>query len=578
MAKQSMKSVSAILFYLCVVSSLAATARAELIISDFNSSPIGSGNPRDNWFGFGAGSADFGITVDGSIGRGAYHVVDWASSTWGVGEISLVAVDVSAEDRVTLDARIVDLGGLTGTPLIRFALDMPGGSEYSTPSVPLSGSYQTYSFDFTDLLLTIGGEPLDLSAGKPKLVFDKNGQTGLGQIDFDEIVARPAASATFNLTPVALYAPWDGDAVRAMWLYSFPDSLRVDDAVAAQAVLDFAASEGVNRIYFSAYEIWGLGSNQLKDNLRTFIQTAHASGIRVEASICSFTLQQFPSIVQSLIDSILAIHDATPADMTDDFDAIHYDVEFWVDASWTGTEAQRQQIARDYFDNVLVNARNHLDANGGGAITLSVDLSAHFDTPGMLPAAFFYNGTTQFFLEHVLDLVDDVILMSYLDTPGGLFTITVPELDMAVGKGRMIQLAVDVEPVPPEVPINSFADNFTPTPYSAMTKAIQDLHAALTPERLGALEGFSIFHYDGYRNHTPPVRSFADLDGDEDIDVDDFDDFAGFMNGPDMPVSGIALDADLQADGSVDLKDFAQFQICFTGPGMGPPADSTCNR
>ncbi|MCK4342956.1 MAG: hypothetical protein KAY37_14680, partial [Phycisphaerae bacterium] len=58
----------------------------------------------------------------------------------------------------------------------------------------------------------------------------------------------------------------------------------------------------------------------------------------------------------------------------------------------------------------------------------------------------------------------------------------------------------------------------------------------------------------------------GDLDRDGDVDLDDFNIFAGCMNGPEITFPGGCDDADLDGDADVDLADFAVFQTLFTGP------------
>ncbi|HNQ23967.1 MAG TPA: VCBS repeat-containing protein [Phycisphaerae bacterium] len=68
----------------------------------------------------------------------------------------------------------------------------------------------------------------------------------------------------------------------------------------------------------------------------------------------------------------------------------------------------------------------------------------------------------------------------------------------------------------------------------------------------------------------PPVVP-GDLDGDEDVDADDFAIFAMCLAGPQVSTPPPGCDgsdfarADLDADTDVDLKDFAGFELVFTG-------------
>ena len=557
-----------------VLVAAAVPAGADQVIENFNSAPVGSYNPRANWSAFGAGTIDRGVIADGSVGNGAFHTVDWGSSTWGIGDIATNVVDLSGFVAVRVDARMVGLSGHTGTPKLRFALDLPGGTEFSSASVTLGSAYQTYEFDLATLTRTAGSGSLDLASGTPKLIAEKNGQTGSARFDFDEIIAVFGGGAGYTLTPVSLRPPPDGDAVRAMWFYA---GSTFESQAASQAVLDFCAREGVNRIYCGAYGVWALGSDEAKANLRTFISACHASGIRIEALLDGTDWQDHPALVRLRIDQVLALHEATPGDATDDFDAIHFDIEFWLHSTWGGTESQRQQVARNYFDNVLVNARTHLDENGASAMDIGVDLSTHFDTAGMLPSPFAYGGVTQYFLEHTLDLVDDVVLMSYYDTATALANVTIPELDMAAGKGRRIQLGADIHHVPPEHPNNSFADD-GPTPNAAMTMTLEEFHVRLSPPRLAALDGFSVFHYDSWAGYAPNPGNIADWDGDGDVDLSDYTSWVAHLGGPTVEAVGLARDADLSGDGVADLADFALLAVCFTGADAGEPVPPGCER
>ena len=57
----------------------------------------------------------------------------------------------------------------------------------------------------------------------------------------------------------------------------------------------------------------------------------------------------------------------------------------------------------------------------------------------------------------------------------------------------------------------------------------------------------------------------GDLDGDGDVDLDDYDIFAGCLTGPDEPLPPGCDAADVDGDGDVDLFDFSAFQEAFSG-------------
>lgn len=58
----------------------------------------------------------------------------------------------------------------------------------------------------------------------------------------------------------------------------------------------------------------------------------------------------------------------------------------------------------------------------------------------------------------------------------------------------------------------------------------------------------------------------GNCDGDEDVDMDDFELFVGCMGGPDVPLGAGCNCDDLDGDNDVDVCDFAAFQRAFTGP------------
>lgn len=65
-----------------------------------------------------------------------------------------------------------------------------------------------------------------------------------------------------------------------------------------------------------------------------------------------------------------------------------------------------------------------------------------------------------------------------------------------------------------------------------------------------------------------PVQCPAfDYDKDDDVDIDDFNIFAGCMEGPGITYPGGCEYADLDSDVDVDLGDFSLFQQAFDTGG-----------
>ena len=61
------------------------------------------------------------------------------------------------------------------------------------------------------------------------------------------------------------------------------------------------------------------------------------------------------------------------------------------------------------------------------------------------------------------------------------------------------------------------------------------------------------------------VPTSADLNGDGDTDLLDYQIFRPSFQGPNVAVPGACTAVDLTGDGHVDLRDFAMFQAAFTG-------------
>ncbi len=106
------------------------------------------------------------------------------------------------------------------------------------------------------------------------------------------------------------------------------------------------------------------------------------------------------------------------------------------------------------------------------------------------------------------------------------------------------------------------------------------------PNNAGGLEDSMHFYYGDTWNDVPndpmslPAWGWAphgyiiefaamagDIDGDENVDIGDFNALSACMNGPGVSLGSGCHRSDLDDDGDGDLSDFASFQTAFTGSG-----------
>jgi hypothetical protein len=82
----------------------------------------------------------------------------------------------------------------------------------------------------------------------------------------------------------------------------------------------------------------------------------------------------------------------------------------------------------------------------------------------------------------------------------------------------------------------------------------------------GPLTGGGFELIGGFWPAAAGVAVLGDSDGDGDVDLDDYMEFAGTcLSGPDVGADPGCAYADFDGDGNVDLFDFTAFQEAFTG-------------
>jgi len=181
-------------FQRCFGADLTPTLQDEVLF-DFESGTQG-------WQAFGVLTTDSGVTPDGSVGQGLFHVADFDADTSGLivsvsPHASTTGIDMSEFEGMKLDMRLVDVAGETpfsGSPQVRVILGHDTEEFVETFSV--TETYATYSFDFRDM--EPRPTPADLADPglQIKLVMLENNNSGVGELDFDEIVGVRATPSS----------------------------------------------------------------------------------------------------------------------------------------------------------------------------------------------------------------------------------------------------------------------------------------------------------------------------------------------------------------------------------------------
>ena len=93
-----------------------------------------------------------------------------------------------------------------------------------------------------------------------------------------------------------------------------------------------------------------------------------------------------------------------------------------------------------------------------------------------------------------------------------------------------------------------------------------DLEAPLSPEQQTSLQQLTQTPAEDYAHAVVAVgRRLADIDGDGDTDIADFNALADCAGGPGVPVDPACAPADLDTDGDAGLRDIARFQTGIEG-------------
>ena len=264
-----------------------------------------------------------------------------------------------------------------------------------------------------------------------------------------------------SLDPPPAPAPVAGpDALitpgRGLWVWDTYDLIEAADSGQLDSFFGFCAAHHINQIFLSIEFLKSpadaspLPDLRNPEGLRTFLNRAHALGMKVEAlaGTPEWAAREHHAEALSVIDSVAAFNQKGGAAVR--FDGIHFDVEPYSLVGYADP-AFRPQLLKQFLE-LVEECKDRAHSEGG--LTFSCDVPAWFYTDNpttRLELLVNFHGTVKTVGEHLTDLLDSVTIMDYrneADGAGGIILSGMPSLKYAAALGKKIQVGLEtsVEP------------------------------------------------------------------------------------------------------------------------------------
>jgi hypothetical protein len=220
------------------------------------------------------------------------------------------------------------------------------------------------------------------------------------------------------------------------------------DAVADEAkgreLIDFCKAQGIDTILMQTH----FGSKALpsklehEDGYRHLLKIATEAGIKVEAldGASTMALAEGRESALKKLDAVLAFQASQPE--KERFSAIHYDIEPYTLPRWREGVNEARVIAREMLETYTL-LRDRVKGEFP-ELPVKFDIPAWYDAKVGLAVDF--AGSTKLLNEHVQDIADEVVLMSYRRTATGKNSVEEigrNELAYAAKTGKKLSLALE---------------------------------------------------------------------------------------------------------------------------------------
>ena len=294
-------------------------------------------------------------------------------------------------------------------------------------------------------------------------------------------------SAEARTAPVGMWV-WKEDAVK--------------DEAKGRELLEFCLAQGIDTVLMQIHFVPKSAPLQFEhlEGYRRLLKLAAEKGIKIEAldGASSMALAEGRPDTLEKLDAVLAFQASQPE--KERFSAIHYDIEPYTLPRWREGLDESRVIAREMLETFSL-LRDRVKAEFP-ELPIKFDIPAWYDTkPGL---AVDFAGTTKLLNEHIQDIADEVVLMSYRRTatgPNSVEEMGRRELAYAAKTGKKLSLALETIELKEDQQISFFG-----LPAEQFRKAVHELFDTLDGKP--GFGGLYLHHYDRlkvYLQETEPL-------------------------------------------------------------------------
>ena len=209
--------------------------------------------------------------------------------------------------------------------------------------------------------------------------------------------------------------PNKSSAIRAVWWWD--DSL---DSKTSKQYLDFAETNGINQIYYSSSEFGDITAN--------FISQAKDRDISVfwlDGNYQWLTDENKKSVLLQKLANYKEYNQSHPSQQ---FSGVHFDIE--------PHQADDFDSNRESLILSLITLAHELKTN-------NPNIHFTYDIPFWLHDEITFNNSTKPAYAHMIDIADNIVVMSYRDSAEKIISVAEEELEYASSINKTITVSVE---------------------------------------------------------------------------------------------------------------------------------------